>query len=202
MVEKITPKEQVILHREVEEACENLLTALRIDWKNDHNTSDTPGRMAHMFISEVFKGRYEPMPDITTFPNVNNIDQIYTVGPITVRSACSHHVVPMMGQAWIGILPHKDGRIMGLSKFHRLTEWIFARPQIQEEATDQLGKLLEKTLHPRGLALVVRAEHFCMVWRGVRDPGTTMTSSFMRGVFKDDGNARNEFFNLIKGQGY
>ena len=192
-----------ILINRVQKACEQLLQALFIDTKNDHNTECTAYRMAKMYIDEVFKGRYTRMPKLTTFPNVKNVDQIYTVGPATIRSACSHHMVPIMGQAWIGILPHKvEGKVLGLSKFVRLSEWVFARPQIQEEATEMLSDVIEKALQPRGLALVVRATHLCMTWRGVRETETSMVTSSMRGAFKEDGVARSEFFNLIKGQGF
>ena len=191
------------LEAEVCKACENLLDALLIDWRHDHNTKETPQRMARMYVREVFKGRYTPMPEITAFPNVKNVDQIYTIGPATIRSACSHHVVPMMGQAWIGVLPeNKDGKVLGLSKFVRLADWIFSRPQIQEEAIEMLSDVVWEALQPRGLAIVVRASHMCMTWRGVRETDTSMITSSMRGVFKEDGVARSEFFNLIKGQGY
>lgn len=194
--------EEMLISR-VEKACQGLLEALFIDTENDHNTKDTARRMAKMYVTEVFKGRYQPMPSITAFPNVKNVDQIYTVGPATIRSACSHHMVPIMGEAWIGILPEKtDGKVLGLSKFVRLAEWIFARPQIQEEGTEMLSDVIWEVVQPRGLAVVVRAAHMCMTWRGVRETQTTMVTSSMRGAFKEDAKAREEFFNLIKGQGY
>ena len=193
----------VRLIQQAEKACESLLDALLIDWRNDHNTKDTPRRMAKMYITEVFKGRYDPMPEMRSFPNVKNVDQIYTIGPATIRSTCSHHMVPIMGQAWIGVLPETvEGRVLGLSKFVRLAEWVFARPQIQEEATEMLSDTIWEALQPRGLAIVVRAAHMCMTWRGVRETETTMVTSSMRGAFKEDAKAREEFFNLIKGQGY
>ena len=191
-----------IVIQNVADACSYLLEALLIDTEDDHNTKDTARRMALMFVNEVCSGRYEPMPEIKEFPNVRNIDQIYTVGPCTIRSLCSHHFVPICGQCWMGILPDPEGKVLGISKFTRLANWIFRRPQIQEEATHQLAEVIEGAISPRGLAVVVRAEHLCMTWRGVKDCGTTMVTSDMRGVFKDDGNARSEFFNLIKGQGY
>ena len=194
---------QKMLTPQVERACQDLLEALFIDTDNDHNTKETARRMAKMFVYEVFAGRYTEPPTVTDFPNVKNVDQIHTVGPAIVRSACSHHMVPIMGQAWVGILPHKDeGRVLGLSKFVRLSDWVFARPQIQEEATEQLADIIETAAKPRGLAVVVRAEHLCMTWRGVKQTNTTMVTSAMRGAFKEDGVARAEFFNLIKGQGF
>ena len=187
----------------VEQACQQLLDALLIDTDHDHNTKETAKRMAKMYVYEVFRGRYEPMPEIKSFPNVKNVDQIYTVGPATIRSACSHHMVPIMGQAWIGILPEKiDGRVMGLSKFVRLANWVFNRPQIQEEATQMLLDTIWEAIKPRGLAVVVRAHHLCMTWRGVQEQETSMVTSAMRGDIRDNDAARAEFFNLIKGQGY
>lgn len=176
----------------------SILNALGIE--QDHNTADTPSRVAKMMVGEVFAGRYQPAPCVTDFPNVTDLDQIYVVGPITVRSCCAHHLVPIIGQAWVGVVP--SGRVIGLSKFHRLTEWIMARPQIQEEATQHLADAIEQAVQPRALGLVVRAKHLCCTWRGVRDDGTLMTTSVMRGLFKTDGNARRELLALLAGQGF
>ena len=100
----------------VEMACEDLLDALLINWRLDHNTHETPRRMAKMFVTEVFKGRYTPMPEMKEFPNAKNVDQICTLGPITIRSTCSHHMVPIEGYAWVGVLPEaENGKVLGLS---------------------------------------------------------------------------------------
>lgn len=184
------------IEKQVEEACRGLLRALVIDTKHDHNTQGTAKRMAKMFIHEVFRGRYEKMPDLKDFPNAKNLDEIYVVGPVTVRSACSHHFVPIMGKAWVGILPGE--RVVGLSKFARLANWIFRRPQIQEESTIQLADLLEEVIKPKGLAIIVDAQHMCMSWRGVEEPCTSMTTSVMRGAFLDNASAKAEFLSLIK----
>lgn len=175
-----------------------LLDALAIG--HDHNTADTPRRVARMLVREVFAGRYQPAPDLTDFPNVTELDQIYCVGPITIRSCCAHHLVPILGHAWVGVVPSQ--RVIGLSKFHRLAEWVMARPQIQEEATQQLADEIERAVRPLALGLVVRAQHLCCQWRGVRDAGSLMTTSVMRGLFKNDAKARAEFLSLIAGQGY
>ena len=188
------------IKKNVEKAVVKLLDALVIDTENDHNTKDTAQRVAKMYVEEVFKGRYNEAPKITDFPNAKDLDQIYTLGPITVRSACSHHLVPITGHAWIGIIP--SDRVIGISKFSRLTEWVMARPQIQEEATVQLADLIEEKIKPKALAVIVKATHQCMTWRGVRDNGVSMTTSVMRGTFKEDEKARNEFLDIIKGQGF
>lgn len=200
IAEGLDEKDLDRVRRNVEKAVDKLLTALLIDTENDHNTKDTAKRVAKMYVDEVFKGRYYAQPKITDFPNAKDLDQVYTVGPITVRSACSHHLVPITGHAWIGIIP--SDRVIGISKFNRLTDWVMSRPQIQEEATVQLADLIEKLIKPKGMAVVVKATHQCMTWRGVKDNGVSMTTSVMRGSFREDEKARNEFLNLISSQGF
>jgi GTP cyclohydrolase I len=184
------------LESEVEDRVQDLLEALVIDTQNDHNTKETAKRVAKMFMQEVFNGRYEGMPKVTEFPNAKHLDEIYTLGPITIRSACSHHMVPITGRAWIGILP--NDRLIGISKFVRLTNWVMGRPQIQEESTVQLADIIEKLIEPKGLAVVVEATHNCMTWRGVKEHDTVMKTSVVRGFFKENSDARSEFFRLIK----
>lgn len=175
-----------------------MLKELFIDVVNDHNTAGTAHRVAKMYVTEIMRGRFTPPPDITAFPNKLNLDELYTTGPITVRSLCSHHLAPIMGKAWIGVIPGEDS-VIGLSKFNRLVDWIFARPQIQEEATIQLADAIMAAAKPKGLAVVVKAQHLCMTWRGVREnPDAVMTTSVMRGALMDNPAARAEFFSLIK----
>lgn len=176
----------------------DLLNALVINIDEDHNTRETPQRIAKMFINEIFSGRYLPCPEIKEFPNAKQLDQIYTIGPITINSTCSHHFVPITGKAWLGIIPGK--KVMGLSKFKRLADWIMCRPQIQEEATVQLADLIEEKINPRALALVVNATHHCMVSRGIKEASTSMTTSVMRGIFFNNQAARQEFLALIGAQ--
>ena len=114
-----------------------------------------------------------------------------------MRSTCAHHLCPITGRAWYGVIP--DGRVIGLSKFSRLTEWIFARPQIQEEAVARLADLLQERVQPDGLAIVMEADHFCLHWRGIKDTESKMTNSVMRGSFLKDANLRREFLSLIGG---
>lgn len=181
----------------VETACQSLLDALLIDTKADHNTRDTAKRMAKMYVHEVLRGRFYPAPEITDFPNVSNLDELYVTGPITVRSMCSHHFAPIVGKAWIGVLPSE--RVIGLSKFNRIADWIMRRPQIQEEATVQLADFIEQAIQPRGLAVVVKARHMCMTWRGVCEhDDATMTTSVMRGAMRESDSLRAEFLSLIK----
>lgn len=193
--EVMTDEDRHNLQAEVEERIQEVLEALVIDTQKDHNTQETAKRVAKMYIKEVFKGRYEKMPKVTDFPNAKDLDQVYTIGPITVRSACSHHLVPILGKCWVGVLP--SDRVIGISKFVRLCEWVMARPQIQEEATVQLADIIEKMIKPKGLAVVVQATHECMTWRGVKESDVAMTTSVMRGSFRDEPETRAEFLKLI-----
>ena len=120
------------------------------------------------------------------------------IGPLTVRSACSHHLCPIMGKVWVGVLPSAQSNLIGLSKYARLAGWVMSRPQIQEEAVVQLADMLEQKMQPDGLAVIMEAEHFCMHWRGVKDDDALMTNSVMRGAFLQDPALRREFLSLIK----
>lgn len=184
------------LRLEVESRMKEVLSALVVDTDNDHNTVGTARRVAKMFIDEVFAGRYRAAPPITSFPNVSGLNELLIVGPLTVRSACSHHLCPIMGRIWIGVLPNTEAELIGLSKFARLCEWIMSRPQIQEEATVMLADELERRIRPDGLAVVMEADHFCMHWRGIKDGQSVMTSSIMRGAFLENDALRREFLEL------
>ena len=189
-------QEKIDLQAEVANRVEHLLRGLLIDVDNDHNTEGTAKRVAKMYLQEVFKGRYQPPPSVTDFPNAKQLDEMYMSGPITIRSACSHHLVPIVGRAWIGIVP--GDRVIGLSKFNRIVEWVASRPQIQEELVMQVADFIEEQIAPKGLAVVIEATHLCMTWRGVREPmSAKMTTSVMRGVLRDDEKARAEFMALV-----
>jgi len=191
----VSEEERALLLLEIEDKFEALIRACIIDTENDHNTNGTSRRMAKMFMNEVFHGRYTPRPKATEFPNIKALDELYTVGPITVNSACSHHFVPIQGYVWIGVLPGDN--VLGLSKFHRLTEWIMRRPHIQEEATIMLADELERVMKPKGLAVVFKAKHLCATWRGVKDNVSWMTTSVMRGAMRENPVVKQEFMQLI-----
>lgn len=188
------------LRLEVENRMMEVLDALVIDIDNDHNTAGTARRVAKMFVDEVFAGRYSAAPSITSFPNVSRLNELMIVGPVTVRSACSHHLCPIMGKIWIGVLPNTDAELIGLSKYARLCEWIISRPQIQEEAVIMLADELERRIRPDGLAVVMEADHYCMQWRGIKDEQPVMTSSIMRGAFLENDALRREFLGLRNGR--
>ena len=159
--------ELVELKAEVQAMLAEVLKALVIDTDSDHNTHGTAERLARMYIDEVFSGRYAPMPAVTEFPNAERLNELMIVGPITVRSACSHHLCPIFGKVWIGILPNEHSNLIGLSKYNRICDWVMSRPQIQEEAVLMLADVLQAGVKPDGLAIVMQADHFCMHWRGV-----------------------------------
>ncbi len=197
----IEPGELELLLDEVEDKMKGVLNSLVIDTEHDHNTDNTARRVAKMYVNEVFRGRYVPAPSITEFPNVGHLNELMIVGPITVRSACSHHFCPVIGKIWIGVMPNEHTNVIGLSKYARLAEWIMGRPQIQEEAVVQLADLIQEKTQPDGLAIVMEASHYCMAWRGVKDMDSKMINSVMRGVFLKDSALRREFLSLIPRKG-
>jgi GTP cyclohydrolase IA len=182
---------------EVAQKMQGVLDSMVIDTTNDHNTGDTARRVAKMYLTEVFRGRYVPAPSITEFPNAEHLNELMIVGPITVRSACSHHLCPVIGKLWIGVLPNEHTNVIGLSKYARLAEWIMGRPQIQEEAVVQLADLIMEKTQPDGLAVIMEARHYCMAWRGVKDLDSKMINSVMRGAFLKNSALRREFLSLI-----
>jgi GTP cyclohydrolase I len=193
----VEPDELALLQSEVEQKVIALLDSLVIDTVNDHNTQETARRVAKMYLQEVFRGRYIPPPDVTDFPNVEHLNELMIVGPLAVRSACSHHLCPIIGKLWVGVMPNEHSNLIGLSKYARLADWVMSRPQIQEEAVARLADLLQDHMQPDGLAIVMEADHFCMQWRGVKDNDARMTNSVMRGSFLKDAILRREFLALL-----
>ena len=172
-----------------------MLRSLVIDVDEDHNTKDTAKRVAKMFIKEIFAGRYEIMPNITTFPNASKYEGLYLAGPISIKSTCAHHLQNIVGQAWVGVFP--GDQVIGLSKFNRLINWIASRPQIQEEMTVQIAEAIEKVTKAKGIAVIIKAEHHCMTHRGVKEHDSDMTTSIMRGEFLKNVELKKEFIALL-----
>lgn len=173
---------------------EELFDILGVDHRNDHNTRDTPRRVAKMFVEEIMRGRYDDPPAITEFDNAHGFDELIVTGPIDVRSTCAHHLMPFYGQAFIGILPSRDGRIIGLSKYDRIVDYFASRLQIQEELVKQVGSYLVEKTAPRGLAVRISAVHMCKTQRGVRAShrGRMVSSSYW-GVLAEDAALKQEF---------
>jgi GTP cyclohydrolase IA len=179
---------------------EELFEVLKIDYRIDHNTRDTPARVARMLIDETLRGRYESLPAITEFENVALYDQLIVVGPIDLRSTCAHHLMPIYGHAIIGILPQKDGKIIGLSKYDRIVDYFASRLQIQEELVMQIANYIEEVSRPRGLAVRISAVHMCRTHRGVRTShdGRMVSSAFF-GELRDSPETKGQF--LLECQG-
>lgn len=196
---QISEADRIGIEADVRVAFDQVMRALVID-TDDPNAKGTAERMAKMYVREIFAGRYQTQPRMIDFPNGKQLDELYTVGPIAVRSACSHHLCPVEGKLWIGVIP--SDRVIGISKFTRVARWILARPQIQEEAIVQIADFLEQLIRPRGLAVVIRAMHSCMTWRGVLEHETVMTTNVMRGIIKESPTARTEFFQSIAARGF
>jgi GTP cyclohydrolase I len=173
---------------------EELFDILRIDHQNDHNTRDTPQRVAKMYVEELLEGRYTAPPKITEFDNAQAYDQLIITGPIEVRSMCAHHLMPIYGQAYIGILPSADGKIIGLSKYDRIVEYFASRFQIQEELVKQIGQYIMDMTQPRGLAVRISAVHMCKTQRGVRaSHRSRMVNTYYWGEMSSDTALKGEF---------
>lgn len=191
----MTKKERTAARSTIQAHFRAILETLGIDVDNDHNTQNTPSRFAKMLVDELFEGRFASPPKITVFPNVKHIDQMVAVGPLTVKSVCSHHFMPIVGYAWIAYMPQE--KLIGLSKFPRVVEWFARRPQIQEEMTDQIADYLFQMLDPAGLGVYVRAKHFCMSHRGVNEsPNAFMDTVSLRGNFLSSPSIKAEFLAL------
>lgn len=185
-----------LLQGEIQEKAKELLQSMVIDIDNDHNTNETAKRIAKMFTRELFKGRYMQKPPVTYFPNAKALDEITCLGPIAIKSSCSHHFLPVIGKVWIGFIPSE--RVIGISKFARIVDWIASRPHIQEELCIMLADELEELIKPKGLAIIMEATHTCMTMRGVKEYETIMTNSVMRGRFRQEPSLKEEFMHLIK----
>lgn len=173
---------------------EELFDILRIDHANDHNTRETPQRVAKMYVEELLEGRFTAPPKITEFDNAQAYDQLIVTGPIEVRSICAHHMMPIYGSAYIGILPAVDGKIIGLSKYDRIVDYLASRLQIQEELVKQIGQYIMDMTSPRGLAVRISAVHMCKTQRGVRaSHRSRMVNTYYWGEMAEDADLKREF---------
>jgi GTP cyclohydrolase I len=173
---------------------EELFDILRIDHQNDHNTRETPQRVAKMYVEELLEGRFTAPPKVTEFDNAQAYDQLIVTGPIELRSMCAHHMMPIYGAAYIGILPAADGKIIGLSKYDRIVEYFASRLQIQEELVKQIGQYIMDMTAPRGLAVRISAVHMCKTQRGVRaSHRSRMVNTYYWGEMASDAAFKGEF---------
>lgn len=178
----------------IAEQFKQILYILGLD-ADDESISDTPKRVAKMYVNEIFSGLRDPFPKITTFPNDENYDQILLERNITLTSTCEHHFVTFEGFAHIAYLP--GTRVIGLSKFSRIVQYFSSRPQLQERLTQQIGKCLSEILETEDVAVVIQAKHLCCSTRGAKDPNCSTTTSYMSGIFRNNMEVRSEFFSLL-----
>jgi GTP cyclohydrolase I len=190
----MTEGERKVMIAAAAQKLEELFDILRIDYQNDHNTRETPQRVAKMYVEEILQGRYSAPPRITEFDNAQAYDQLIVTGPIELRSMCAHHLMPIYGVAYIGILPSADGKIIGLSKYDRIVEYFASRLQIQEELVKQIGQYIMDMTQPRGLAVRISAVHMCKTQRGVRaSHRSRMVNTYYWGEMATNAEIKNEF---------
>jgi GTP cyclohydrolase I len=184
------------LVNELKEKFQSVLDTLVIDTVNDPNSADTAKRLAKMYVYELMSGRYEPMPDVTSFPNEgeNRFEGMLVVRA-EIRSMCSHHHQPVKGVCYIGIIP--TGRVIGLSKYVRLAQWCARRGQLQEELVNQIAKEIMKATDTENVAVYIEATHGCMDNRGVMAHSSMTQTSAVHGLFHNN-SVKQEFFDNIK----
>jgi GTP cyclohydrolase I len=186
-------------HRRIEAAVREILSAIGEDPDRD-GLQDTPGRVARMY-TEIFAGLRESPDHHLKVTFEADHDEMVMVRDIALTSMCEHHLVPFIGKAHVAYIPNDDGRITGLSKLARLVDAYARRPQVQERLTTQIADEIERTLEPKGVLVVIEAEHLCMSMRGVRKPGATTVTSAVRGLFRENSATRYEAMRFIPGYG-
>lgn len=182
----------------IEKAVREILEAIGEDADRD-GLRETPARVARMY-AEVFAGLHQDPGDVLSVTFEADHDEMVMVRDIPFHSACEHHLVPFVGKAHVAYIPGDDGRITGLSKLARLVEGFAKRPQVQERLTGQIADTLNEKLNPKGVLVVVEAEHLCMSMRGVRKPGSITVTSAVRGLFRDNPSTRAEAMAFIHGR--
>jgi GTP cyclohydrolase I len=182
-------------HARAEAAVRELLIAVGED-PDRPGLRETPARVARAY-AETFAGLHQDPAEVLSTTFDEDHDELVLVKDIALYSTCEHHLVPFHGVAHIGYIPGEDGRVTGLSKLARLVEVYARRPQVQERMTKQIADAMMSALHPRGVIVVVEAEHLCMAMRGVRKPGTRTMTSAVRGIFKENASTRSEAMGLV-----
>jgi GTP cyclohydrolase I len=178
-----------------EAAIRELLIAIGDD-PDREGLRDTPERVARAY-REMFAGLFVEPDQVLEKTFDEGHDELVLVRDIPLYSQCEHHLVPFHGMAHVGYIPNAEGRVTGLSKLARLVDLYAKRPQVQERLTSQVADAMMRRLQPRGVIVVIEAEHLCMAMRGIRKPGSTTTTSAVRGVFKTNASSRGEVLNLM-----
>jgi GTP cyclohydrolase I len=182
----------------IEHAVREILLAIGEDPSRD-GLVDTPARVARMY-EEIFGGlRQDPSEFLQTTFEADH-DEMVLVRDITMYSACEHHLLPWIGKAHVAYIPNDAGRVTGLSKLARLVDAYAKRPQVQERLTSQIADELERSLQPKGVMVVIEAEHLCMTMRGIRKPGAQTVTSAVRGLFRENVATREEAMRFVQGR--
>jgi len=193
----LTEEEKQEMIVEAAEHYGRYMDALRINWRKDPNSEDTPMRVAKAFVNDLAEGCYNEEPKITAFDNLDKYDGMVFQGNIKVNSFCSHHHLPFVGVAHTAYIPDEEGKIIGLSKLNRIVEFYSRRPQVQENLTMQIHDHIHDVCSDNlGVAVMVSANHMCACVRGVRH-NATMKTSKLSGAFKNAA-PRQEFYNFIR----
>lgn len=194
-----TEKEKLSMIDEAEIAFGQFLDALKVDWRNDPNSMETPRRVAKAYVYDLFKGRYDNFTEITSFPS-DGYDGVIIERNIPLTSMCSHHHQTIRGVVHIGYIAGADGQVIGLSKLNRIVEHFGRRGAIQEQLTTAIHQAVDKvTEGNKGVIVTVVATHNCVSCRGIKHEGASMVTTKASGVFMENNNlARKEFFDSIK----
>ena len=194
-----TRQEKDKMIEEAAEAFGQFLDALKCDWRNDPNSSNTPRRVAKAYVNDLWAGRYDGTPDITAFPS-DGYDGMVFEGGIPLTSMCSHHHQTIMGRVHVAYIPGTDSKVIGLSKLNRLVEHFGRRGAIQEQLTVAIHNAITTIINDnKGVAVMIEATHNCVQCRGVKHGGASMKTSKLTGAFRDDDATRAEFYEFVKG---
>ena len=193
----LSDNEKVDVINDATFAYEKFLDALRIDWRNDPNSDNTPRRVAKAYVNDLAAGCYNELPNVTAFPS-DGYDGMVFQGGIPVKSLCSHHHLAFTGVAHVAYIPSKDGKVIGLSKLNRIVEHYARRPQIQEGLTVQIQDAINEICEGnKGVAVMLSATHTCACLRGVKHDGCEMKTSKLTGDFLEDASTRSEFYQFV-----
>jgi GTP cyclohydrolase I len=193
----LTDEEKADVINDATFAYEKFLDALRIDWRKDPNSDNTPRRVAKAYVNDLAAGCYNELPNVTAFPS-DGYDGMVFQGGIPVKSLCSHHHLAFTGVAHVAYIPSKDGKVIGLSKLNRIVEHYARRPQIQEGLTVQIQDAINEICEGnKGVAVMLSATHTCACLRGVKHDGCEMKTSKLTGDFLEDASTRSEFYQFV-----
>jgi GTP cyclohydrolase I len=196
---QLTKEEKEMIIEQAAHYYGQFLDALGVNWTEDPNSADTPRRVAKAYVNDLWAGRYNPMSGITAFPS-DGYDGIVFEGGIPLTSMCSHHHQTIMGNVHVAYIPGENSNVIGLSKLNRVVEHFGRRGAIQEQLTVAIHHAIDELIeNNKGVAVMIEATHNCVQCRGVKHGGASMKTAKLSGAFLNDGNARSEFYEFVKG---